>query len=272
MLAIVLASIACGIVGGYVVAQRQSYMIGAISHSLLGGVGLARYLQVVHGLLFITPIAGASIAAAIASMLITVLTMKTKARSDAVLSAVWTMGVALGVSFISMTPGYAEDLNSYLFGSVLLVSKSDLVFMTILDLLIVVVSFAFHNRFLAYCFRAETLELRGLSATATALMLNLLIAFTVVLLSQVVGIVLVLVLLVLPAAIAACYAVHLRNIMLGGGLICLCVSMIGIFISYEHDLPTGATIIELIVALFLMVSIINAIRKVFSSKKNNLAQ
>ena len=97
VLAILLASIACGIVGGYVVAQRQSYMIGAVSHSLLGGVGLARYLQVVYGLALVTPIAGASAAAIIAATAITLLTMKTKARADAVLSAIWTFGVAVGV-------------------------------------------------------------------------------------------------------------------------------------------------------------------------------
>ncbi len=267
VMAILLASIACGIIGGYVVAQRQSYMIGAVSHSLLGGVGLARYLQTVHGIVLLTPIAGATAAAVIAATAITLLTMKTKARADAVLSATWTLGVAIGVSFISFTPGYSEDLNSYLFGSVLLVSVSDLHVMVGLDILIAAVAFLFHNRFLTYCFRAETLELRGVSSTVTALMLNLLIALTVVLLSQVVGIVLVLVLLVLPAAIAACFAARLKTIMVLGGLICLAVSLIGIVISYEHDLPTGATIVEMLVALYLVVSVYKAIKKHFSRKK-----
>ncbi len=267
VLAILLASIACGIIGGYVVAQRQSYLVGAVSHSLLGGVGLARYLQVVHGLALVTPIAGASAAAIIAATAITLLTMKTKARADAVLSAVWTLGVALGVSFISLTPGYSEDLGSYLFGNVLLVSRSDLLVMACLDALIAITAFLFHNRFLAYCFRPESLELRGLSATVTSLMLNLLVALTVVLISQVVGIVLVLVLLVLPAAIAACFATRLRTIFLFGGLLCLAVYFAGIVISYEHDLPTGATIVEMLVALFLFASVVKAAKKLFSRKK-----
>lgn len=259
--ALLLASVACGIVGGYVVARRQSYMIGAISHSLIGGVGLARYLQVVHALTWFTPILGAVLAAVCASVSITLLTLRARARLDAVLSAVWTLGVALGITFISLTPGYAEDLNSYLFGSILLVSPSDLAVMAALDLFIVVCAFLLHNRLLAYCFRPETIELRGLSATGTALLLNLLIALTVVLLAQVVGIVLVLVLLVLPAATVSTLSHRLSNIMALAGVLSLALSLAGLAISYQYDLPAGATIVELTVAAFLAASVIRAIRR-----------
>lgn len=259
--ALLLASVACGVVGGYVVARRQSYMIGAVSHSLLGGVGLARYLQVVHALTWFTPILGAVLAAICASVAITLLTLRARARLDAVLSAVWTLGVALGISFISLTPGYAEDLNSYLFGSILLVSPADLAVMAALDLFIVVCAFLLHSRLLAYCFHPETLELRGLSATGTALLLNLLIALTVVLLAQVVGIVLVLVLLVLPAATVSALSHRLSNIMALAGVLTLALSLAGLTISYQYDLPAGATIVELTVAAFLAASVIRTLRR-----------
>lgn len=263
VVALLLASVACGIVGAYVVARRQSYMIGAVSHSLLGGVGLARYLQVAHAVLWFTPILGAVLASVIAAVAITVLSQRAKARLDAVLSAIWTLGVALGITFISLTPGYAEDLNSYLFGSILLVSPADLTVMAVLDAFIVVVAFLFHHRFLAFCFRPETLELRGLSATGTALLLNLLTALTVVLLAQVVGIVLVLVLLVLPAATAAFISTRLTNIMALAGVLTLLLSFAGLAVSYQYDLPAGATIVELTVGLFLCASIARNLRRRF---------
>lgn len=259
--AILLASVACGIVGAYIVAQRQSYMIGTVSHSLLGGVGLARFLQVACGVLWFSPLVGATLAAVTAATAITFLTLKTKARADAVLSAIWTLGVALGVSFIAMTPGYTEDLNSYLFGSILLITPNDLVFMAVMDVLIAMTAFLFHNRFLTFCFRPETLELRGLSPFTTALMLNLLIALTVVLLAQVVGIVLVLVLLVLPPAFSAIFAKRLPAIMLLAGLVCLAACFTGLVISYEFDWPTGATIVEVTVALFLIAHIVKGIAR-----------
>ena len=126
LLAILLASIASGIVGGYVVARRQSYLISAVSHSLLGGIGLARYLQIAHGLTWFSTILGALFAAILSAIAISTLTLKNRMRQDTVLSAIWTLGVAIGVSFIAITPGYSEDFTSYLFGSILLVSKMDI--------------------------------------------------------------------------------------------------------------------------------------------------
>ena len=131
--AALLASAACGVLGSYVVARRSSFMVGAVSHSLLGGIGLARYACVVFGMTFLTPMAGAILAAVIASLTITIFTSRKTSREDTLLSAIWTAGVALGICFIKALPGYAEDLNSYLFGNILLVSKTELYMTLALD-------------------------------------------------------------------------------------------------------------------------------------------
>ena len=259
-LAILLASIACGVVGGYVVARRQSYLIGAVSHSLLGGIGLARYLQIAHGLSWFSTILGALLAAVLSAIAISTLTLKNRMRQDTVLSAIWTLGVAVGVSFIAITPGYSEDLTSYLFGSILLVSKGDIAVMTAMTAAIAVTVFLFRNRFLTLCFNEETLALRGVSAAWTSFILHLLIALTVVLLAQVVGIVLVLVLLVIPAATAAQFAKRISLVMLWGAVFCLLTCTGGLVASYEADWPVGATIVELAVAVYLLCAAIIAIR------------
>ena len=260
LLAILLASIASGIVGGYVVARRQSYLIGAVSHSLLGGIGLARYLQIAHGLSWFSTILGALFAAVLSAIAISTLTLKNRMRQDTVLSAIWTLGVAIGVSFIAITPGYSEDLTSYLFGSILLVSKADIAVMAVMTIAIVVTVLLFRNRFLTLCFNEETLALRGVSAAWTSFVLHLLIALTVVLLAQVVGIVLVLVLLVIPAATAAQFAKRISQVMLWGAIFCLLTCTGGLVASYEADWPVGATIVELAVAIYLVCAAIVAIR------------
>ena len=261
LLAILLASIASGIIGGYVVARRQSYLIGAVSHSLLGGIGLARYLQIAHGLTWFSTILGALFAAVLSAIAISTLTLKNRMRQDTVLSAIWTLGVAIGVSFIAITPGYSEDLTSYLFGSILLVSKADIAVMAVMTIAIVVTVLLFRNRFLTLCFNEETLALRGVSAAWTSFVLHLLIALTVVLLAQVVGIVLVLVLLVIPAATAAQFAKRISQVMLWGAIFCLLTCTGGLVASYEADWPVGATIVELAVAAYLVCAAIVAIRR-----------
>ena len=261
LLAILLASIASGIIGGYVVARRQSYLIGAVSHSLLGGIGLARYLQIAHGLSWFSTILGALFAAVLSAVAISTLTLKNRMRQDTVLSAIWTLGVAIGVSFIAITPGYSEDLTSYLFGSILLVSKADIAVMAVMTIAIVVTVLLFRNRFLTLCFNEETLALRGVSAAWTSFVLHLLIALTVVLLAQVVGIVLVLVLLVIPAATAAQFAKRISQVMLWGAIFCLLTCTGGLVASYEADWPVGATIVELAVAAYLVCAAIVAIRR-----------
>ncbi|MFA6930563.1 MAG: metal ABC transporter permease [Lentisphaeria bacterium] len=252
--AIVLASIACGIIGSYVVAKRCSYMVGAVSHSLLGGIGLARFCQLQKGWHWFSPLLGSIFAAVVVAVLISFLTLRRRQREDAVLSAIWALGMALGLSFIYAIPGYPEDLQSYLFGNILLVARRDVWLMAGMNVLILLCVWLFHNRFVCLCFHEEWLTLRGVRTGLFQLLLYLLISLTVVLLSQIVGIILCLALLILPSATAANLRRSLPAIMLLGILICLSSSLGGLMLSYHYDLPTGATIVEIIGAIYLLTA------------------
>lgn len=253
VLAAVLASIAGGIVGTYVVVRRRTYIVGAISHSLLGGMGVARYLQTVHGVSWLTPLVGAGITAVLVAVLIALVTTYGGQREDTILSAVWAVGMAVGISFISATPGYNEDLMSYLFGNILMVARQDLVLMLILDVVIVLITVLFYDRFLAMSFHEETARLRGIAVGVYSVLLLVLSALTIVLLVQIVGIVMVIALLALPAAAASQLARRLWVVILLSIGLSLGFTLGGLALSYGPNLPAGATIIELAGGAYLLV-------------------
>jgi zinc transport system permease protein len=252
--AAVLASIASGIVGSYVVVRRRTYIVGAISHSLLGGMGLSRYLNTVHGMTWLTPLVGATITAVLVAVVIALLTTYSKQREDTILSAIWAVGMAVGVSFIAATPGYNEDLMSYLFGNILMVARNDLILMVILNGVIVVVTVLFYDRFLTMSFHEEIARLRGIPVGLYSVILLVLTALTIVLLVQVVGIVMVIALLALPAATASQLVRRLWLVILLAVGLSLIFTLGGLVVSYRPDLPAGATIIELAGAAYLLVT------------------
>lgn len=253
LLASLLASVSCGIVGSFVVVRRTTYSAGAIAHCVLGGMGLARWLQVVHGVEWATPLLGATVAALVAALLIAAVTLSGRQREDTVLSAVWAVGMAVGISFISATPGYREDLMSYLFGNILMVGRSGLWLMLGLDVVVVLVTALFYDRFVLISFHPELARLRGISVGLYHTTLLVLVALTVVLLTQVVGLVMVIALLTLPAATAALCAGDLRRMMAWAGVLCLGFSVGGVVLSYGPELPAGATVIQLAGVGYLLV-------------------
>jgi zinc transport system permease protein len=160
--------------------------------------------------------------------------------------------MAVGILFIAKTPGYQTDLMSYLFGNILLVPQSSLWFMAALDAVLLLIVGLFHRQFLAVVFDEEFARLRGIPVTFYYLLLLLLVAVTVVLLIQVVGLILVLALLTLPAAIAGHYVHSLGRMMLLATLIGAAVSISGLALSYEPDLPAGATIVLVAGAVYIL--------------------
>jgi len=249
----ILASVACGIVGSFVVVRRTTYVAGAIAHCVLGGMGAARYLQRVHDVAWATPLTGATIAAVLAALIIAAVTLLGNQREDTVLSAVWAIGMAVGISFITATPGYTEDLMSYLFGNILMVGRSDLVYMAVLDGLIVLVTLLFYNRFLVISFQPELARLRNIRVGLYHTALLVLISLTVVLLTQVVGLVMVIALLTLPAAMASQMTRRLSRMMIVAAALCLVFTVGGIAVSYGPELPAGATVIELTGGAYLLL-------------------
>jgi len=254
LLAGLLISLSCGIVGTYVVSRRITYIAGSVAHCVLGGMGAARYLQIVHGWNWLTPLYGALAAAVSAAVIIGLISLRAREREDTVIGALWAIGMAVGVLFISQTPGYSEDLMSYLFGNILVISSTDLWLIALLDVVVTVITLLFYRQLQAVCFDEEFSRLRGLRVEFHYLLLLCLTALTVVLLVTVVGIVMVIALLTLPAAMARFFSRSLWQMMLLATGFCAVLTTSGLAMSYGPDLPAGATIIVLAGAAYLLVS------------------
>ena len=247
-----LASIAFGIIGTYVVARRITYIAGAISHCVLGGIGAGLYLQKKIGIAWFEPMYGAVIAALLAAIVIGLISIYAKQREDTAIGALWAIGMAIGLLFIAKTPGYVDPM-SYLFGNILLISRNDLWLVAGLDALVVGLAGLFYNKFLAVCFDEEFAELRGIHAGLYYLILLCLTALTVVLLVQIVGIVMVIALLTLPAAVASNFARGLWQMMIMATGFCMLFIMLGLAYSYNANLPSGPTIIVFAGGIYLAV-------------------
>ena len=257
-----LASIACGIMGSFVVAKRITFISGGIAHSVLGGMGIAYY----YGF---HPLHGAIVAAIIAAFLIGLISLKTSQNEDTLIGALWAVGMAVGVIFISRTPGYNADLMSYLFGNILMVAREDLWLIAGLDLIILVVVVTAYRKFLALCFDEEFAELQGLRVQAYYFLLLCLIALTVVILIYVVGLILVIALLTLPAAIAGHYGRSLPRIMVIATVCGMCFTFLGLALSYGPNLPAGATIIIIAGIGFILSLLITELRHKLLHKKTS---
>ena len=247
-IACILSSIGCGIVGTYVIVKRIGFLAGGIAHTVLAGMGIAYFLKS-------SPLVGAVVAALFAAIFMSLVKLRWKQQEDILVAAFWSVGMAIGILFISRTPGYSVDLMSFLFGNILLVSKVDLLLMGVLDIVIVSVVFLFYKQFMAAVFDEEFARLRGIRIEIYYTVLMCMVALTVVLLIQIVGLILVIALLIFPAACAAQFFHSIFNMMLAAIVFCLLMTMSGLSIAYQPDLPAGATII-VIAAVFYVLSMI----------------
>ncbi|MGI6460338.1 MAG: metal ABC transporter permease [Candidatus Hydrogenedentales bacterium] len=248
-----LSSVAFGIVGAFVVTRRVTFIAAAIAHSVLGGIGAVLYLRARTGLTWLEPIHGALPAALLSSLIIGLVSLRAKEREDTVIGAVWAVGMALGLLLLAKTPGYNKDTMSYLFGDILLITKRDVWMVAGLDILVTAVAVFFYNKLLAVCFDEEFARTRGLAVDYYYLLLLCLIAVTIVLLVYLVGIVLVIALLTLPAAVAGQFSRRMAWIMVMAVLLCMVFSTAGIALSYPYDLPSGPMIIVTGAAVYLAV-------------------
>ena len=246
-----LASLASGVLGTYVVVRRITYIAGGIAHSVLAGMGLVGYLNHVYGVTWIEPLWGALSAAVISALIIGWTSLKSREREDTVISAIWAIGMSLGVIFIYQTPGYAQDLMSYLFGNILMVSARDLWLLLILDLVALGVVLTVHRQLTAICFDEEFARVRGIKVQSFYLLLLIMVALTVVILSTVVGVVMVIALLTLPVAIAGKFTGSISKMMIWSSVVSFLLMTFGLMISYMQSLPAGATIVVLAGLVYL---------------------
>ncbi|MDZ7840442.1 MAG: metal ABC transporter permease [Gammaproteobacteria bacterium] len=236
VLASLMASICCGMVGTYVVVKRMGYLAGGIAHTVLGGIGAAVYFG-------FPAMSGALATAVAAALVLGCIKLYWREQEDVLIGALWAVGMAAGVIFIAKSPGYQVDLMTYLFGNILLVSPGQIWLMLALNLCLVVVILLYFKQFEAIAFDEEFARLRGLPVTALYLVLLCLIAVSVVVLVQIVGLILVIALLTLPAAISQQYVYNIAHMMVLSTIITALFCVSGLALSYGPDLPAGATII-----------------------------
>lgn len=236
LIAGVLSSIACGITGSFVVVKRISYVGGGIAHAVMGGLGIAYFLN-------INPLYGALVFAIVAAGIIALVKLKFNNSEDTIISALWAIGMAIGIIFAYITPGYNVDLLSFLFGNILMVSSETLLFLILLDVFIISVLFIFYRQLVYVCFDEEYASLRGINIELIYTLLLTLIALTVVILVQSVGLILVIALLTLPSAISALFSRSIFRMILISILLILSFTLVGFFFAFSYNLPSGATII-----------------------------
>jgi zinc transport system permease protein len=241
----ILAAIACGIIGVYVVVKKIVFISGGIAHASFGGIGLGFLLGV-------NPVVVALFFTVASALGMGIVSRRTKLPQDTIIGIFWAVGMALGIIFIGLSPGYAGDLFSYLFGNILLVPTSDIVLMLVLDAVIALVVFLLYKGFLAISFDEEFGTVVGVPVEFLYLTLLCLIALTVVVLIRVVGIILVIAMLTIPAAVAKQFTYDLKKMMLFSTLIGVVFILCGLWLSYELDLASGATIVIVSGALFLV--------------------
>jgi zinc transport system permease protein len=243
------ASVTSGIIGSYVVVKRIVFISGSIAHSVLGGMGLCLWLKRVYGIDWMTPIQGALLAALVSAFLIGWIHLKYRQREDTVIAAIWSTGMAIGVIFIALTPGYNVEMMNFLFGNILWISHGDLWMLLGLDVIVVATTLIFHRKFLAVCFDEDQASLQGMHVNGVYMTLLALVAVSTVILIQVVGAILVIAMLAIPAAIAGHFTQRLSKMMAISVLLSCLFTFIGVLTSYQLNWPPGATI-ALIAALF----------------------
>jgi zinc transport system permease protein len=236
LLAGLLAAVACGIVGVYVVVKRMVFISGGIAHASFGGIGLGYFLG-------INPIIGAMFFSVGSGLAIGGITRRTRLPADTAIGILWALGMALGVIFIALTPGYAPDLMSYLFGNILTVPFSDIILMLILDSVIIGIIVTLYKEFLILSFDEEHGVVVGMPVERLYLLLLCMIALTVVVLIRVVGMILVIALLTFPAAMARQLTHNMKTMMLVSIILGVLFAFGGLWLSFTLSLPSGATII-----------------------------
>jgi zinc transport system permease protein len=231
-----LVSVACGIVGTFIVVKRIVFVSGGIAHAAYGGIGLGYFLG-------INPVLGAILFSLVAALGMGAVQRRTRERADTLIGVMWAIGMAMGIVLVDLTRGYKADLMSYLFGSILAVPSSDLGIMLILDIVIVSLVALFYKELLAVSFDETFAQVENVPVTTVYLVLMGVVALTVVMLMRVVGLILVIAMLTMPAAISGQFARDMRKMMLLASGLGAVFMTVGLCLSYFLNLTSGATIV-----------------------------
>jgi len=253
-----LASISCGVIGSLIVVKRVVFLSGGIAHATFGGIGLAYYLQYTMSWMWLDPLIGALIFAVMTAGIMSLPVVKSRLREDSTIGVLWVIGMALGVLFLNgvdRSEIIVQDPVSILFGNILLIQYSDLILMFSLVIVILAVASFLFKDFQILTFDEVFAQISGIHVPMLNFVLLLLVAFTTVVLIKVVGVVLVIAMLTIPASISGLFTKDLKQMMIFAVLIGLVINIIGLLVSLWYNLPPGSTIV-LSLGLVFLVSLI----------------
>ena len=269
----VLVSIACGVIGTFVVVKRIVFVSGGIAHAAYGGIGLGYYVKfTLLPLLFAGsaiaqdprpgafPLIGAIAFSLGAAIVMGVVQRRTRQRADTIIGVLWAIGMAVGIVFVDLSAGYKVDLMSYLFGSILAVEPLELLVMLVLDVVVVAVVGLLFKELVAISFDETFATVESVPVGAIYVVLLCLIALTVVMMMRVVGLIMVIALLTMPAAIAGQFTRNLRRMMLWAVVLGVLFTVVGLWLSFAWNLTSGASIILVAGVTYLISLVIRALR------------
>ena len=253
LIAGILVSVLCGIIGVIITEKKLLIMSGGIAHTAYGGVGLGY-------LLGFEPIIGAGIFSVAAALIIGAVRRKNTAHSDIIISLLWSLGMAAGIAFIGLMPGYPPDMNSYLFGNILAVTKSDIYLMLTLTLTVALAVTLFFNDWKTFLFDSGFAKVNGIKTAFLEYLLLILTALSIVALIRVVGIILVIALLSAPAACGALLTKTLKSRIITAMLLSAFFCISGLTLSYYFGVASGAAIVFISVIFYFILLIFKKLR------------
>lgn len=249
LLVMLMLSVIAGIIGTYIVTRRMVFVAGGITHASFGGIGIAYYLG-------LSPIGGALMFAILTALGIELLGKQGKIREDSAIAILWSLGMAIGVIFMFLTPGYTSNLMGFMFGDVLSVSQTDIITVGIMATITTILTIIFYRPILYTAFTPDYATITGWNIKIVGTVTAILVAIALVLAIKAVGIILVLSLFTIPQAMANIFVKNMGKMMIVSTLVAIIGSLVGLVISFTLDLPVGATITALLSASLLIIKLI----------------
>lgn len=247
-LAAMLISVAAGLVGSYIVARRLVFLSGGITHASFGGIGIAYYLGM-------NPIAGAAVFAVLSAFGVEALSQRMNVREDSAIGILWSVGMAIGVFFVYLTPGYSPNLMTFLFGSILTVSLQDIILLLGLNVVMILFFLFFYRAILYLAFDPEFAKTQNIPVKTFSYLLKGFIALTIVFSIRMVGIILLISLLTIPPTTANLFTKRFSSIIWVSIILSFVGAVGGLILSYNMNVPSGATIIMVLVTIFALAKL-----------------
>lgn len=249
VIAAVLAGVACGIAGTYIVTRRLVFLSGGITHSSFGGIGLAYYLGM-------NPIVGAAVFAVLSAVSIEYIGVRGRVREDSAIGILWSLGMAIGIIFVFLTPGYAPNLMSFLFGNILLVTVENIIWLGVFDLLLVALLGLMYRVVIYTALDRDYAATQRINVRVVNIMMLTVVSLSIVLNIKVVGIVLLVSLLTLPAVTANMLTGSYKRITILATGMAILATLMGLYVSYIINVPAGAGSVVILAATFFVVKVV----------------